>query len=111
MVVTGHDDGSEMLQFRFTDGTRYKMWHEQSCCESVWLEEVHGDVADLIGHPLLMAEEVTEQRDLEDGSSETWSFYKFATVKGYVTLRWYGSSNGSYSEEVDVAEVDWEYTG
>ncbi len=37
--------------------------------------------------------------------THTWAFYKFATVKGYVTVRWYGSSNGYYSEEVGFYEV------
>ena len=49
-----------------------------------------------------MAEEVThESTNTEYGDSQTYTFYKFATVKGYVTVRWYGTSNGYYSESVD----------
>jgi hypothetical protein len=108
--VTYNKEREEIL-FVTTDGDKYVMYHEQDCCESVRVEEVIGDLNDLVGNPILMAEEVSQ--DVRDGrykdnyviDSGTWTFYKFATIKGYVTLRWLGESNGYYSERVDFKKI------
>lgn len=95
---------NDEVHLNFSDGSSYKMWHRQDCCESVYLADVCGEWADLIGSPLLMAEVASEDGSDDDDCSEsrTWTFYKFGTVKGYVTLRWCGESNGYYSESVDL---------
>jgi len=108
-----HEEGSETdtiveLEFLMQSGKRYRMWHEQDCCEWVYLDDIDGELSDLIGAPLEMAEEVTdtggEEKDDGDGS-HTWTFYKFATINGYVTLKWYGESNGYYSESVQLGQI------
>lgn len=97
--------GEEELLFNtVADGT-YKMFHDQDCCESVEIEEIIGDLNDLVGSPITMAEEVTNEGESEWGT-QTWTFYKFATNKGYVTIRWLGESNGYYSESVDFIKLD-----
>jgi len=95
------------IWFTCSDGTKYRMHHRQDCCESVHIEDIVGDLSDLIGSPLLMAEKVCSEENplYESDESHTWTFYKFATIKGYVTIRWYGSSNGYYSESVDFEMV------
>lgn len=84
-----------------TEKEVYKFFHSQDCCENVYLESVVGDLEDLIGEPLLLAEESTKEN--EDASEYgMWTFYKFATRKGYVDVRWNGSSNGYYSVGVSL---------
>jgi hypothetical protein len=91
--------------FTLNDGTAYTMYHYQNCCESVRIEQVDGDIFDLINTPLLMAEVSYEEKDTDYGI-EGWTFYRFATIRGYVTIRWSGNSNGYYSIGVDFEPHD-----
>ena len=104
-------EGTESILFIDEDDIEYEMFHDYDCCENVYIEDICGDINNLIGSEIIMAEEIIN-RDLsplnEFDESYTWTFYKFATVKGYVTIRWYGESNGYYSERVDFIISDKE---
>ena len=97
------------LRFFTKCGREFRMLHEQNCCEHVHLEEIIGDLDDLVGVTMIEADEVSNkdeegERPSEYSESWTWTFYKFRTHKGDVTLRWLGESNGYYGEGVDFIE-------
>ena len=138
-VIIKIDSSWDELLFHCADDTHYRMYHAQDCCESVSVEDICGDLDDLLLSPVIKAEEVVKSpqyltimerlqiaaknRDMtieqlvaarligaaleiEVGESETWTFYKIDTLKGGVTIRWYGTSNGYYSETVDFEVIE-----
>lgn len=104
VTVVNNDE----VHFELSDGRRFKLFHYQDCCESVNLEEIDGTIedrvlVDLVGEVLLATEESKE--DDKTSESGTWTFYRIQTAKGFVVLRWLGTSNGYYSERVSFEEV------
>src|SRR6185503_12281804 len=81
-----HDE----VYFVCSSGETFKLFHYQDCCESVSVEDVCGDVSDLIGIPILQAEENSNSDPIEGRpafDSFTWTFYRIATQKGQVVFR------------------------
>lgn len=99
----------DILIFKCTDGKIFKMFHSQDCCEQVYLQDVCGNLKDILNETVLQAEESSNNEPIQgfeahQNDSFTWTFYRIATIKGQVVFRWLGSSNGYYSERVDFVE-------
>lgn len=103
-TLTAVERDRTSIAFTTNEGAVYKMHHHQDCCESVYIEDIVGNLSDLIGSPILRAEERTQDEPDEYGTS-MWTFYELAGIRGSVTIRWMGSSNGYYSVGVDVEQI------
>ena len=121
LVSIDGEVGERNSLFTCKSGKRYRLFHTQDCCEDVWIEDICGDVNHLLDSPILLAEAVSSATgEIKDEildklhglkctkhyESVTWTFYKISTIKGSVTIRWCGESNGYYSEEVTFKRVD-----
>ena len=104
--IDGLKKDSDEVDFECSDGTKYRMYHENDCCESVYLEDItEGALEALEGATVLRADEAENPPDSPPqlshyDDSHTWTFYRIQTNRGSVVLRWYGTSNGYYSESV-----------
>jgi hypothetical protein len=95
------DNGDgERIVFHFADGTACTSYHSQDCCESVGVDRVEGDIDNILGQPILEAEETmdSEAGQPEFAESWTWTRQRIKTAAGEVTFVWLGTSNGYYGE-------------
>lgn len=104
-------DTNDALFFKTADGEFYIMTHDQECCENVSIDDICGDFADLLNEEILTAEELNNDYPVDEECVEntyTWTFYHLATFHGDVTIRWFGTSNGYYSESAELYKISEE---
>lgn len=109
------DNDEDEILFVSSTGEFYKLYHDRDCCEDVYIEDICGELSDLVGSPIIQAEEVSSEGGPPSAKidpyfkcpdeSFTWTFYRIATATGQVVIRWYGTSNGYYSEGVSFAKL------
>jgi hypothetical protein len=106
--VEGACKGSDAILLVALTG-RWWIQYEPDCCASCDIDDIVGDLNDLIGHEILEAREDSSSNCSLDGEpnadvydSCTWTFYNIQTTRGHVQLRWFGSSNGYYSESTTL---------
>jgi hypothetical protein len=106
--VKGLQNGSEEVRFELDNGDTLVMLYEQDCCASCSIDDFTGDVDDIIETPIVVAEERKSDGSGAVGpngykeDSATWTFYTIRTHKGTVDIKWFGSSNGYYSESTTL---------
>lgn len=110
--VVRRDDA---IEFVGGDGrVQYVLGHSRICCEAVDIEDIAGDLTDLEAVPILAAARVTnseiparpgEYTEYSEPDSYTWTFFRITTIKGTVVIRFYGESNGYYSEDAYLYKV------
>lgn len=104
-IIRGNLGNEDELIFELENGKKYRFYHEQYCCESVYIEDISGDINNLIGKVILKFEERTQHNEIDDYNSRTWTFYDIETIDHHIQIRWWGISNGYYSESVDFEEI------
>lgn len=104
-AVYGLNKQEDSVLLSLDDNSQIEFYHEQSCCENVWLEDFEFSGRDIIGGIILDIVLVSERQEDSVWGSKTWTFYKIQTTKGELFLRWCGESNGYYSEQVDIKYI------
>lgn len=99
-----NDTHLDQIRFKMSDGSQYVMLHCQECCENVSVEDIAGDLNDLLNTPITVAQERSNKTSNMYGD-QRWTFYELQGARGYATIRWYGSSNGYYGTSVDFRRV------
>lgn len=93
--------------FLTVEDKQFAIMHMQDCCEEVYIQDITGSLNSLLNYPITMSEIITNNATpkYKSEDSATWTFIKLATIKGYVTIRFYGASNGYYCEDAELYKL------
>lgn len=90
--------------FECDDGSRYRIIHEQDCCEVVRLMGNRNVYPKLPFVVIAFRQE--EECGEDDYESYTKTLITIETNNGYLNLEWYGTSNGYYGEGVSFQKME-----
>ena len=99
-VVTNIDLDNDRVRIELENGSAFIMEHDQECCESVYITDGKNEMRELVGYKIVDATCEVSEGESEYGSA-TKTDFTFKTDEKTVVLRWFGESNGYYSESVD----------
>lgn len=102
-VIKTFDIGDVSIGIELENGQKYSLYHEQDCCEYVRLIKSEGNIENIIGSEVTLAEEDSSEPDGYNekyDDSHTWSKFTLKTVKGQFTAWFLGESNGYYNESM-----------
>lgn len=110
-VLTNVDimDDNEVL-FTTESGKQYKMYHQQDCCERVWLiGDFNKVLKSLVGKKIERVDvkyyDGAEYASEYDDYSSTISEFTFIVNGNTEVVKWFGNSNGYYCEKAELEEV------
>ena len=101
------DEDEETVVLMAVDGEKYRFFEDIH--SGVRMDGVSGDLSNLVGSPLLVADERVESSSVriqglhEEWEFRTWTFHEFATAKGSVTVRWSSHTDGGCTGVVSRA--------
>lgn len=106
-TLTKIDVSDEEVLFICDDGSAFRAYHMQDCCESVSIHSTKGEPESLIGDRIIESKDIVSNEWPFDVPSRdyvesfTWTTHRIRTESGKeVLFRWFGESNGYYSENV-----------
>ena len=95
--------------FKDTEGVEYQLGNtsgrdDEYVTGEVWISDITGDLDDLVGSPITLAEEVSSE-PVEGEDFDQWTFYRIETAKGMVVFRFEDNDTqyDFYSAWVDFA--------
>lgn len=88
-----------------SDGSKYIMGHTQQHSESVYLEEVEGNIFDILNSPVIDAREDVSN-DWVGHSGHIYTTYIIATNNGAVVFKWAGTEDEDCSGDVRIRKFD-----
>lgn len=77
----------------------YCLQHISDYDEHAYVESISGDLQDLVGTPIIEANEYDGTMPSDSGECDYY-FYTFKTHKGFVDVRYCGDPHGDYSTQV-----------